>query len=90
MTVARRVRVSGLVQGVFFRVWTQQQAQRIGVNGWVRNCPDGSVEAHLEGGESAVRDITERMRKGPSDARVDDADVRDAELDGFTRFEVRH
>jgi acylphosphatase len=90
MTVARRVRVSGLVQGVFFRAWTQQQAQRIGVNGWVRNCPDGSVEAHLEGNESAVQDITERMRKGPSDARVDDVHVSDAELDGFTRFEVRH
>ena len=44
----------------------------------------------MEGSESAVRDITERMRKGPSDARVDDVDVRDAELDGFTRFEVRH
>lgn len=88
--IARHVHVTGRVQGVFFRAWTQEQAQRLGVNGWVRNCPDGSVEAHLEGSESAIQHITERMRKGPSDAQVDEVQVSDAELDGFTRFEVRH
>jgi len=49
MAAARHVQVTGRVQGVFFRGWTQEQAERLGVNGWVRNCPDGSVEAHLEG-----------------------------------------
>ncbi|HEU4522614.1 MAG TPA: acylphosphatase, partial [Thermoanaerobaculia bacterium] len=39
--VARHVEVTGRVQGVFFRAWTQEQAQRLGVSGWVRNCPDG-------------------------------------------------
>ena len=90
MAVARRVTVQGRVQGVFFRAWTQQQAQQVGVYGWVRNCPDGSVEAHLEGSESGVTHIVEKMRKGPSDANVDEVDVRDVQFDGFSRFEVRH
>jgi acylphosphatase len=90
MAVARRVTVKGRVQGVFFRAWTQQQAQQVGVYGWVRNCPDGSVEAHLEGSESGVAHIVEKMRKGPSDANVDEVDVRDVQFDGFSRFEVRH
>ena len=87
---ARRVRVTGRVQGVFFRAWTQQQAHELGVSGWVRNADDGSVEAHLEGPESSVAHIVEKMRKGPSDANVDEVDVRDVQFDGFSRFEVRH
>ena len=51
VTTARHVLVTGRVQGVFFRAWTDEQAQRLHVNGWVRNCPDGSVEVHLEGEE---------------------------------------
>ena len=90
MAIARRVIVTGQVQRVFFRAWTQQQAQQIGVNGWVRNCVDGSVEAHLEGSESAVMDLIEKMRRGPSEANVEDVDVKDTRRDGFSRFEVRH
>ena len=90
MAIARRVIVTGQVQRVFFRAWTQQQAQQIGVNGWVRNCVDGSVEAHLEGSESAVMHLIEKMRRGPSDANVEDVDVKDTRRDGFSRFEVRH
>ena len=52
--VARHVRVTGRVQGVFFRAWAQGQARELGVSGWIRNCPDGSVEAHLGGEEDCV------------------------------------
>ena len=53
-TIARHVRVTGRVQGVFFRAWAQGEARELGVSGWIRNLRDGAVEAHLEGEEAAV------------------------------------
>ena len=90
MTVARHVVITGRVQGVFFRAWAQGHARELGVSGWIRNAADGSVEAHLEGDENAVKRMIERMRSGPSNARVEDIAVEDAELQGLGRFEVRH
>ena len=87
--IARRIRVTGRVQGVFFRVWTQGQARELGVSGWIRNCPDGSVEAHLVGDEDAVARMVERMRRGPSDARVDAVTVEEVEPETTGRFELR-
>ena len=89
-TVGRRVRVSGRVQGVFFRGWTRDEARQLGVAGWVCNCPDGSVEAHLEGEEAAVDQLIARMRSGPSGAEVDDLTVDDASAEQLESFEVRH
>jgi acylphosphatase len=88
--IARHVRVAGRVQGVFFRAWTREQAERVGVSGWVRNRADGSVEAHIEGAEDRVAQLIELMRGGPSGARVDDLDVRDAEPEKHGGFAVRH
>ena len=90
MTIARHVMITGRVQGVFFRAWAQGHARELGVSGWIRNAADGSVEAHLEGDEKAVERMIERMRSGPSNARVEDVAVEDAELEGLGRFEVRH
>ena len=87
--VARHVRVTGHVQGVFYRAWAQGQARELAVSGWIRNCSDGSVEAHLQGDESAVTRMIERMRNGPSNARVDDVAVGDAEPGDAGRFELR-
>lgn len=87
--VARSVRVTGRVQGVFFRAWAQAQARELGVSGWIRNCPDGSVEAHLGGEEDCVERMIERMRRGPSNARVDEISVEDAPVEDLGRFEVR-
>jgi acylphosphatase len=86
---ARRVRVTGRVQGVFFRAWTQQQARELGVNGWVRNCDDGSVEAQVEGEDSVVSQLIERMRSGPPGARVDGIESRDSEPEFGTTFAIR-
>ena len=88
--VGRHVRVTGRVQGVFFRAWTQQQANELGVTGWVRNCQDGAVEGHLEGEESAVAALIERLRDGPPSAVVSRVDVSEAEPGTCDRFEVRH
>ena len=90
MTIARHVRVTGQVQGVFFRAWAQGHARELGVSGWIRNCADGTVEAHVEGDESAVTRMIDRMRSGPSNARVEDVTFEDVEPEGEGRFEVRH
>ena len=87
--VARHVRVTGRVQGVFYRAWAQGQARELGVSGWTRNCPDGSVEAHLDGEENCVERMIERMRKGPANAQVDDISVEDAPAENLGRFELR-
>jgi acylphosphatase len=88
--IARRVRLTGRVQGVFFRAWTRDQARELGVSGWVRNAPDGSVEAHVEGDAAAVGQLVERLHHGPPSARVDDVQVEDVAAEGSDRFEVRH
>jgi acylphosphatase len=88
--IARRVRVSGRVQGVFFRAWTRDEARKLGVTGWVRNCPDGSVEAHVEGGDCAVGKLIDSLHCGPPQARVDRMDVTEARVEGLNAFDVRH
>lgn len=85
--VARNVVVAGHVQGVFFRVSTLRQARAADVVGWVRNRPDGCVEAHLQGGVESVDTIIAWMRAGgPPAARVNQVDVADVapiDADGF-------
>lgn len=90
MTIARKVRVFGRVQGVFFRQWTINQARALGVAGWVRNAADGTVEAHVEGDEDAVTNMVDGMRQGPSQARVEDLIAEIIEPEGIRGFSVRH
>lgn len=65
-----RLRITGRVQGVWYRGSTEREATRLGVHGWVRNLPDGSVEALLEGTPGAVRALVGWCRTGPPGARV--------------------
>ena len=88
--IARVVRVTGRVQGVFFRAWTCEQAQELHVTGWVRNCYDGSVEAHVEGDEGPVTQLIDKMHNGPPGAKVEDLQVSYASPEGLNSFEVRH
>src|SRR4051812_50214328 len=78
-SVARHVRVTGRVQGVFFRAWTRDEAKRGGVTGWVRNCPDGSVEAHLEGDVTAGCWLVDKMGYGPPGGPGDDGPGTEAQ-----------
>lgn len=80
----------GRVQGVFFRAWTQEQARCLGVAGWVRNCRNGSVEAHLAGDGQAVTTMIERMRDGPTGAKVEELAVEEVPPENGPGFEVRH
>ena len=90
MAVARRVVVTGRVQGVFFRAWTKQQADDLGVSGWVRNRADGSVEALVASDTEAVRALIDRMCPGPSAARVDRLDEELADMPRESGFAVTH
>ena len=87
-STAVQVRVSGRVQGVAFRWEAQHAAQGFGVTGWVRNEPDGSVVAHVEGEPDAVNDMVVWLRAGPPAARVTNVAVRDAAPTGADSFEI--
>ena len=78
--------VSGYVQGVNFRWRTTERARSRGVSGWVRNLPDGRVEAVFEGDEDAVRSMIEFCREGPRLADVNDVEVRWEEPEGIEGF----
>lgn len=67
-----RVAVRGLVQGVGFRWFARERAQRLGLSGWVRNDPDGSVEIAVAGDEAKVEEYLAVIQRGPAGARVDD------------------
>ena len=75
MKIRAHVKISGRVQGVFFRAYTKQRADRLGVKGWVRNLPGGDVEAVFEGEESAVNELLDYSRYGPSRAVITGIEV---------------
>lgn len=76
---AAKLRVTGRVQGVYFRAWTREQAERLGLGGWVRNEYDGSVAALIAGPQPAVEEMLRLMHEGPLDARVDKVTVEDVD-----------
>jgi acylphosphatase len=84
------VTVTGRVQGVFFRASAIDEARRLGVAGWVRNEPDGSIAAHLEGPTEAVDEMVAWCRTGPPHARVARVTETDAPASGATDFTVRY
>ena len=90
MSRAVTVTVTGRVQGVAFRWYAVQEAERLGVRGWVRNEPDESVAAHLEGDDPAVEAMVEWCRHGPSYASVRDVAVTEARPTGATSFDIRY
>ena len=77
------------MQGVFFRAWAREHAERLGLKGWIRNAPDGSVEAHVEGEESKVRWFVDVLNEGSPSARVDHVRAELADVEGLEGFEVR-
>jgi len=85
----RRVIVRGRVQGVFFRASTQKKALNAEAKGWVRNLPDGNVEAAFEGREEAVEAMVEYCHRGPIASRVDEVEVFEETPEGLQDFEIR-
>ncbi len=86
--VSKRVVVRGFVQGVSFRFATVREASRLPVTGWVRNLPDGSVEAVFEGPEPSVDAMVAWAHDGPSGAVVDSVEVHDQPVEGYPGFSI--
>lgn len=91
--VTRHLRITGRVQGVGYRWSMAQQAQALGITGWVRNRRDGSVEALVSGPADAVQALIDWARRGPELSRVEGVAVQEAlgeaeELDGFVQRET--
>ena len=85
------VTIHGLVQGVWFRASTRDEADRLGVSGWVRNLPDGSVEAVFEGEKTKVEEIVGWCHRGPSGAKVSNVEiVWEPYTREFDHFDIRY
>lgn len=89
-TIRTRVIVDGRVQGVFFRDEARRTASALGVAGWVRNLPDGRVEAVFEGDSMAVESAVAWARRGPERALVTSLETAEETPGGIVGFEVRH
>ncbi len=86
-----RVFISGKVQGVYFRAYTQEEAKKLGVKGWVKNLPDGRVEAVFEGEDEAVEKMIKWCYKGSPLSKVDKVEVIEESYQGeFQNFSIRY
>ena len=88
-TIRRRLRVHGEGQGGYFRHGTKEKAQSEGVNGWARNCDDGTVEVVAEGPSEAVDAVVKFCRDGTEQAQVESVDVSEEEPEGLEGFSTR-
>ena len=82
------VRVSGMVQGVFYRAFTQDKAKDLGINGWVRNIPGGGVEAVLEGERQKIGELLAMMKKGPASSMVSGIELSEIKCKGHEDFKI--
>lgn len=90
MRVAKRLIVSGRVQGVGFRYFSQETAQRFGIKGWVRNLSDGTVELHVEGTANEVDTFQQALKDGNRFVGVERIDETKADDQAFRKFDIRY
>jgi acylphosphatase len=86
--ISVHVRVSGRVQGVFYRAYTKAQAQELAVKGWVRNVPGGGVEAILEGERQKVGELVGLMKTGPEGSMVSGFELSELKCKGYEDFRI--
>ncbi len=88
--ISVHVRVSGRVQGVFYRAFTRSKAKELGIKGWVRNVPGGGVEAVLEGERQQVGELLKLMKSGPAGALILGMELSELKAKGYEDFEIKH
>ncbi|HNQ53921.1 MAG: Acylphosphatase [Euryarchaeota archaeon ADurb.Bin190] len=88
--IAVHVRVSGRVQGVYYRAFTRERAMALGVKGWVRNVPGGGVEAVLEGERKQVGELLKSMKSGPTGSLVLGMELSELQAKGYEDFEIEY
>lgn len=86
--LCKKIKVNGLVQGVFFRAFTQRTAQELGLTGWVRNEDDGGVLVLACGDEVSLNKFIERLHQGPPSANVSEVIVKVIDTETFTDFDI--
>lgn len=87
---AEIIRVYGKVQGVFYRKSTQAEAQKIGLKGWVRNLPDGSVEIFAEGSTQQLEELKTWCKQGPPQAKVEKISIKPSPAAFYKSFEIEY
>lgn len=90
MRVAKHLIVSGRVQGVGFRYFSQETARQYGIKGWVRNLNDGTVELHAEGTEKEIDAFKQALKDGNRFVGVERIEETEAEDQAFRSFDIRH
>ena len=85
---ARRFTVTGIVQGVCFRMETERKAEELQLTGWVRNATDGSVQVHAEGQEDHILQLEAWLHEGPPAARVENVQSENVAEEGLTNFSI--
>jgi len=89
MKKAVQLKITGTVQGVFFRQSTIEKARELDITGWVRNCEDGSVELEAEGDENLLRVFIQWCHRGPRNAVVSNVEISEMELKDRPGFEIK-
>ena len=88
--IAVHVRVSGRVQGVYYRAFTREKAIALGVKGWIRNVPGGGVEAVLEGERKQVGELLKSMKSGPTGSLVLGMELSELQAKDYEDFEIEY
>lgn len=83
-----RIYVSGIVQGVFFRAFVREEAEKRGLKGYVRNLEDGRVEVVVEGEDSKVNEMVGMCKQGPPHAQVENVEISEINHQGFKDFKI--
>jgi len=85
-----RVYIIGTVQGVFFRGFVKENAEKLDVKGFVRNLEDGRIEVFLEGDPNQVDKMIELCKQGPKHSQIKDIEIKEEKFQGFKTFKVLH
>lgn len=90
MKKAVRLQIDGTVQGVFFREFVKENAEKLNVKGFVRNLEDGRVETFLEGNPEEVNKMVEMCKKGPKHSQIKKVEEKEEKFQSFKNFKVLH